>query len=35
LSEKEINVLIKQYDDEQAKIEAEKLAKEKSAQQFK
>ncbi len=35
LSEKEINVLIKQYDDEQAKIEAEKLAKEKATQQYK
>ena len=35
LSEKEINALIKQYDDEQAKIEAEKLAKEKAAQQAK
>jgi len=27
--------LIKQYDDEQAKIEAEKLAKEKATQQYK
>lgn len=35
LSEKEINALIKQYDDEQAKIEADKLAKEKAAQQAK
>jgi len=35
LSEKEINALIKQYEDEQAKLEAEKLAKEKAAQQAK
>lgn len=33
LSEKELNELIKEYEDEQAKIEAEKLAKEKAAQQ--
>jgi len=32
LTEKECTELIKQYDDEQAKIEAEKLAKEKAAQ---
>lgn len=35
LSEKELNALIKEYEDEQAKIEAEKLAKEKAAQQAK
>ena len=35
LGEKEITALIKEYDDEQAKIEAEKLAKEKALQQFK
>ncbi len=35
LGEKEITALIKEYDDEQAKIEAEKLAKEKAMQQFK
>jgi 20S proteasome subunit alpha 3 len=33
LTEQELNVLIKEYEDEQAKIEAEKLAKEKAAQQ--
>lgn len=33
LSEKELNELIKEYENEQAKIEAEKLAKEKAAQQ--
>ena len=32
LSEKEVAELIKQYDDEQAKIEAEKQAKEKALQ---
>ena len=32
LSEKEVNELIKHFEDEQAKIEAEKLAKEKAAQ---
>ena len=35
LGEKEVTELIKQYDEEQAKIEAEKLAKEKAAQQMK
>jgi 20S proteasome subunit alpha 3 len=35
LGEKEITVLIKEYDEEQAKIEAEKLAKEKALGQFK
>jgi hypothetical protein len=35
LGEREVKELIKQYDDEQAKIEAEKLAKEKAAQQMK
>jgi len=35
LGEKEITALIKEYDDEQAKIEAEKLAKEKALAQFK
>lgn len=33
LTERELNELIKEYEDEQAKIEAEKLAKEKAAQQ--
>lgn len=33
LAEKELTELIKEYEDEQAKIEAEKLAKEKAAQQ--
>lgn len=32
LTEKEVNELIKQYDEEQARLEAEKLAKEKAAQ---
>lgn len=32
LTEKELNELIKEYEDEQAKLEAEKLAKEKLAQ---
>jgi len=35
LGEKEVTELIKQYDDEQAKIEAEKQAKEKQVQQMK
>ena len=35
LGEKEVNELIKHYEEEQAKIEAEKLAKEKAAQQLK
>ncbi len=35
LGEKEVTELIKQYDDEQAKIEAEKQAKEKQATQSK
>lgn len=35
LSEKEVNELIKHYEEEQAKVEAEKLAKEKAAQQMK
>lgn len=35
LGEPEVKALIKHYDDEQAKIEAEKLAKEKAAQQMK
>jgi len=35
LGEKEITALIKEYDEEQAKIEAEKLAKEKALAQFK
>lgn len=35
LGEKEVTELIKQYDEEQAKIEAEKLAKEKATQQMK
>ena len=35
LGEKEVTELIKQYDDEQAKIEAEKVAKEKATQQMK
>jgi 20S proteasome subunit alpha 3 len=33
LTEKETGELIRQYDEEQAKLEAEKLAKEKAAQQ--
>jgi 20S proteasome subunit alpha 3 len=35
LTEKELTELIKEYEDEQAKLEAEKLAKEKAAQQSK
>ncbi len=35
LTEKEVLELIKHYEDEQAKLEAEKLAKEKAAQQSK
>lgn len=35
LGEKEVSELIKHYEDEQAKLEAEKLAKEKAAQQSK
>ena len=35
LGEKEVTELIRQYDEEQAKIEAEKLAKEKATQQMK
>lgn len=35
LTEKEVTELIKHFDEEQAKIEAEKVAKEKAAQQAK
>jgi hypothetical protein len=35
LTEKELSELIKEYEDEQAKLEAEKQAKEKAAQQSK
>ena len=35
LTEKEVNELIKHFEEEQAKLEAEKLAKEKAVQQAK